>query len=181
LATKSKRYTDSFRKRSAVALPKTIVPNPRSTAVCGSCGAVYERKRWFEDAARSRELRHDLHVDTVKCPACVRAKANLPEGILTASGAFLHEHHDEILHTIVATAKRERARDTLCRLIGVQMSPDGIVVKTANERLARKLGHVLHAAFHGELNFVFSHDDRLTRVRWHRDELGHQNHKRKKK
>ena len=180
MPSSSRRYTDSFRKRNVTSIPKTIVPNPKGTAVCGVCGAIYERKRWYEDASRSRELRLELGVETTMCPACVRAKSKLPEGILTASGAFVKEHHDDILHTIVAAAKRERAHDTLCRILDVTSSPDGIVVTTANERLVRKLGHVLHSAFHGEVNFVFSHDNRLTRVRWHRDDLGHRNDKPKK-
>lgn len=168
----SRRYTDSFRKRNVSTVAKTIVPNPKGTAICGGCGAVYERKRWFENAARSRGLRLELGTEVTMCPACVRSKAKLPEGILTVTGSFVREHHDEILHTIVAAAKRERARDTLCRLMDVKSSPDGIVVHTANERLVRKLGHVLHSAFHGDVSFVFSHGDRLTRVRWSRDGAG---------
>ena len=165
-----RHYNDNYRTK--IASLKTIVPNPKATAVCGSCGAVYERKRWFEDAARSRELKHDPHTEITQCSACVRAKADYPEGILTLSGAFLVNHHDDILHTIVATAKRERDRDTLCRIMGIKSSPDGIVVKTTNERLVRKLGHVLHSSFQGELKFIFSHGVRLTRVRWHRDDPG---------
>jgi NMD protein affecting ribosome stability and mRNA decay len=164
------RYSDSFRSKGQTI--KTVVPNPKSTAVCASCGAVYERKRWFADPVRSHELKHDPQTEITKCPACVRTKADYPEGILTISGSFLEKHHDEILHTIVAEAKRERARDTLCRIMGIQSSPDGVVVKTTNERLVRKLGHVLHSAFHGDLSFVFSHGVRLTRVRWHRDGVG---------
>ncbi len=163
-----RKYSSSVKKKEPGR--KTIVPNPRGTAVCISCGAVYERKRWFENAARSRELRQIVGTETTACSACVRTKANLPEGILTVSGAFVRDHHDEILHTIVSASKRERARDTLCRLMDVQSSPEGILVKAANERLVRKLGHILHAAFQGEVTFVFSHGDRLTRVRWHRDD-----------
>ncbi|MFN0207846.1 MAG: BCAM0308 family protein [Planctomycetota bacterium] len=163
-------YNTGFRNK-AEAL-KTIIPNPKSTAVCGGCGSIYEKKRWFEDAARARELKHDAKTDIVKCPACVRSKANYPEGILTISGEFLKEHHDDILHTITHTAKMERERDTLCRLMGVKSSEEMILVKTTNERLVRRLGHVLHSAYGGDLSFVFSHGIRLTRVRWHRDEPG---------
>lgn len=165
----SKPYTNAYRTKIAGA--KTVVPNPKGTAVCGSCGAVYERKRWFENATRSRELKHDPNTDVTQCPACVRAKADYPEGILTISGDFVRTHQDEILHAILAAAKRERERDTLVRIMGIKSAPEGIVVKTTNERLVRHMGHVLHSAFHGELKFVFSHGVRLTRVRWHRDDV----------
>src|SRR5262245_61169738 len=128
MATLNHRYSDSFRSKGQDI--KTVVPNPKSTAVCASCGAVYERKRWFADAARSEELKRDPHTEITKCPACVRARADYPEGILTISGDFLRKHHDDILHTIVATAKKERARDTLCRIMAIKSAPDGIVVKT---------------------------------------------------
>jgi NMD protein affecting ribosome stability and mRNA decay len=148
------------------------VPNPKSTAVCGACGAIYERKRWAENAARARELKHDPATDIVQCPACVRAKADYPEGILTISGDFVKLHQDDILHTITSTARRERERDALCRLMQVKSSPDGIIVKTTSESLVRKLGSVIHRAFGGDLSYIFSHDVRLTRVRWHRDQEG---------
>jgi NMD protein affecting ribosome stability and mRNA decay len=165
-----RNYNDNYRTK--ISSRKTLVPNPKGTAVCGSCGAVYERKRWFENAARSRELKHDPHTEITQCAACVRAKADYPEGILTISGIFVANHHDEILHTIISWAKKERDRDTLCRIMGIKSSPEGILVKTTNERLVRKLGHVLHSSYQGELKFIFSHDVRLTRVRWHRDDPG---------
>lgn len=163
-------YNSGFRNKAEEL--KTIIPNPKATAVCGGCGSVYEKKRWFENAARASELKHIAATDIVKCPACVRSNANYPEGILTISGEFLKEHHDDILHTITHTAKMERERDTLCRLMGIKSSEEMILVKTTNERLVRRIGHVLHSAYGGELSFVFSHGVRLTRVRWHRDEPG---------
>lgn len=165
-----KRVTVSHRHKQPA--PKTLVPNPKGTALCPSCSAIFERKRWFENQTRARELAADRTTALVRCPACARQKANYPEGILTVTGAFVAAHHDDILHTIVSTSKRERAHDTLCRLLDVRASGEGMTVKTANERLARKLGHVLHSSFGGELTFVFSHDDRLTRVHWNRESLG---------
>lgn len=167
--SKRNQNTSSRNKLSAI---KTVVPNPKSTAVCVSCGAIYEKKRWFENAVRSAELKHDTDTTLVQCPACVRAKADYPEGILTLSGDFLGEHSEEILHLITSVSKRERARDTLCRLMGIKTTPGVIIVKTTNERLVRKLGHAIHASYDGELTFAFSHDVRLTRVRWHRDAPG---------
>jgi hypothetical protein len=43
------------------------------------------------------------------------------------------------------------------------------IVTTTNEHLAMRLGHALENAFAGKVRYGFSHENKLVRVRWHRD------------
>jgi hypothetical protein len=43
-----------------------------------------------------------------------------------------------------------------------------LVITTTNERLAQRLGRAIKKAFHGEVAYHFSHDNKLARVDWER-------------
>jgi len=44
-----------------------------------------------------------------------------------------------------------------------------MTVRTTTEHLAQRLGHALEKAFHGEVRYDFSHENKLAHVWWRRD------------
>ena len=44
----------------------------------------------------------------------------------------------------------------------------GLLITTASEQLAQRLGQALETAYDGEVHFGFSHENRLAHVWWHR-------------
>ena len=41
-----------------------------------------------------------------------------------------------------------------------------IVISTTNEKLAQRLGRAIKKAFHGDVTYQWSHDNKLARVEW---------------
>ena len=46
---------------------------------------------------------------------------------------------------------------------------DTLVLATTTEHLAKRLGQALEKAYSGKVHYDFSHENKLARVRWHRD------------
>jgi hypothetical protein len=44
----------------------------------------------------------------------------------------------------------------------------GLLIATASEHLAQRLGRALEKAYDGEVHYGFSHENKLARVWWHR-------------
>jgi hypothetical protein len=67
--------------------------------------------------------------------------------------------------------QREAAENnTLARILGWKRG-DGhkLIVTTTTEHLAQRLGHALKKAFCGEVQYDFSHENKLARVSWKRE------------
>jgi NMD protein affecting ribosome stability and mRNA decay len=138
-------------------------------AICLTCKAIYQKKRWFFDEDLYREHLERETTHQVSCPACQKIQDHFYEGELTLEGAFLEEHHEEIITLLKREAERVSARNPLDRII--QERPEGksrLVVETTTDKLAQRLGRAIYLAFKGNLDFRWSHMNKFVRVYWSR-------------
>jgi len=106
----------------------------------------------------------------VVCPACVTKAAGRFAGEVRISGAFVAAHHDEITTLLRTEGERAAEDNPLGRVVDLQSpTPDHIVVRTTTEHLAQRLGHALHKAFDGDVQYGFSHENKFAHVMWSRD------------
>lgn len=149
--------------------PSRAAAEPR---VCGTCGAVYRRRRWV--TARKAGLAVPDPAATppeiVTCPACRRIAARMGHGYLYLSGAFLDGHRDEVMGLLRAEAERAAEDNPTGRIIAWERVPgQRLMITTTTEHLAERLGRALGRACDGDVRFDFSHENKLARVYWHRD------------
>jgi hypothetical protein len=143
--------------------PSRARPEP---ALCGTCGAIYRRRRWY--AADSGPAPAGATV--VTCPACDRIARQQPSGFLYLDGAFVDGHRDEIEHLVRGEAERAASDNPTGRIIAWgRDAHHTAVVTTTTEHLAQRLGQALEKAFRGAVRYDFSHENKLARVYWRRD------------
>ncbi len=139
--------------------------------LCRVCGAIYTRGRWYLPEALPKEyykaIQENLH--PVVCPACRKAQDRVPGGILTLTGSFLATHREELLRLIHNESESARKINPLERVITIEEDGDTTVVHTTNEKLVQRLGHALHRAYGGKVQYRWSEDAKIARVYWHRD------------
>lgn len=101
------------------------------------------------------------------CPACVQAA---PSGYVLIDGDFVANHLTEIENLLRNEAARAAEDNPLARIASWQVkSPQGLLLTTTTEHLAQRLGHALSKAYHGKVDYDFSHENKLARVTWRRD------------
>ncbi|MEW6207585.1 MAG: BCAM0308 family protein [Acidobacteriota bacterium] len=170
----SKRYSNqTFTKRvdhdSGRHRPQR---SPAEPLLCERCKAVYVHRRWIS----AREMRQNMKgkewkpARKVICPACEIVEEGTPAGYLYLEGDFFVAHRDELQRLIENEAKRARSDNPLARIIRMTSAADRLTVETTTEHLAQRLGHALEKAFGGDVRYGFSHENKLSRVWWHRDE-----------
>jgi hypothetical protein len=140
---------------------KTRLKLPEPT-VCPRCGAVFHEGRW-RWAPRPAEAHEQL------CQACHRINDGYPAGEVTIAGAFARAHRDEILHLARHQEEQEKAEHPLHRIMGIEDTDDGVVVRTTDIHLPRRIGEALRHAYHGELTFHYDEESYAIRVHWTRD------------
>jgi NMD protein affecting ribosome stability and mRNA decay len=141
----------------------------QEAALCNSCKAIYQNKRWFFDEKLAKKLVGTTKVKEVTCPTCRKIKDRYSEGILTLSGDFFKEHKDEIVNLLKKEAERVGNRSVVDRVITMtEEAKDRLVVETTTEKLAQHLGRAVYKANKGELNFKWGEMDKLVRVYWSR-------------
>jgi NMD protein affecting ribosome stability and mRNA decay len=140
---------------------KTRLKLPEPT-VCPQCGAVFHEGRWHW-APRPSPAHEEL------CQACHRVNDRYPAGELTIAGAFAMRHKDEILHLARHQEEQEKAEHPLHRIIGIEERADGIVVRTTDIHLPRRIGEALRHAYQGELAFHYEEEAYFIRLTWMRD------------
>ena len=103
------------------------------------------------------------------CPACKQAAEGEPRGFVYLDGAFMVEHRKEIEKLVLNEAKRAGEDNPLARILKFQKH-DGnkLTVTTTTEHLAQRLGHAVEKAFGGEVQYNFSHENKIARVSWQR-------------
>lgn len=144
----------------------------KEPAVCASCGAVYANRRWTTAATlRGKdEPKHWRPAKTITCPACVQAHGGTPDGYVYLEGAFLVAHREEIERLLRNEAERAAEDNPLARIMLWKENGGGkLTLSTTTEHLAQRLGHALEKAFDGEVDYDFSHENKLARVTWKRD------------
>jgi hypothetical protein len=170
---KTKKYTNlNFTKRVDHETGGQTVHNPNEPAVCKKCGAVYENRRW---AAKEFVPLHELFehwktVASVVCPACKQVEQGVVGGYVSVSGDFFEKHRGEIKNLLKNEEKRALEDNPLSRVINWHEESGGrLTIETTTEHLAQRFGHVLEKAFHGEVKYDFSHENKVARVTWHRN------------
>jgi hypothetical protein len=145
---------------------------PSEPAKCSECGVVYSDRRWTASGTPRKGGKHKhWHPQAITvCPACKQKQEGLPAGFVYASGDFLGSHRQEIERLLENEAERAAVDNPLARIISREKDENGrLVVSTTTDHLAQRLGHALEKAFDGDVRYHFSHENKLTRVYWHRD------------
>lgn len=139
-------------------------------AVCKECGAVYANRRWTTAQTMTKKNESRRPVRTTVCPACKQASSGEPRGFVYLDGAFLVAHRQEIEKLLLNEAKRAGEDNPLARILKLK-EQDGhnLTVTTTTEHLAQRLGHAVEKAFGGEVEYHFSHENKVTRVSWQRE------------
>lgn len=140
-------------------------------AICKECGAVYENRRWHtESTVRKKQHQRTQPAKMTVCPACKQASSGEPRGFVYLDGAFFIGHRDEIEHLLLNEAKRAGEDNPLARILELNEG-DGhkLTVTTTTEHLAQRLGHAVEKAFGGEVQYNFSHENKIARVSWQRE------------
>ena len=137
---------------------KSKLPDP---TVCPGCGGVYHEGRWTWMGQPAR-----AHV--ALCPACRRIRDGYPAGYLTMRGPFLQAHKQEILNVARNQEARARAEHPLQRIMAIEEQADGVLITTTDPHLARGIGEALYRAYQGVLEFRYTEEGSLLRVRWER-------------
>ena len=139
-------------------------------AYCPGCGAVYVKRHWSHLAASRAQARDcGRPIDVRVCPSCRRARSGAPHGFLHVDGEFFAAHGPELEQLLRNEAERARAEHPLDQALAwEELEGGGLVVTTATEHLAQRLGRALKSAYDGALHFGFSHENKLAHIWWHR-------------
>ena len=137
---------------------------------CKECGAVYANRRWTVAQNTANNKKHHPTVQMTVCPACKQAADGEPRGFVYLDGAFVVGHGKEIEDLIRNEAKRAGEDNPLARILELK-ERDGhkLTVTTTTEHLAQRLGHAVEKAFGGEVQYNFSHENKIARVSWQRE------------
>ena len=145
---------------------------PRSMkepAICSACDAVYVNRRWVASSAPTAQTEGSPALKTI-CPACKQARSGEPRGFVFLDGAYFTTHRDEIENLLRNEAQRAAEDNVLARIIDWSRgNGHELSLTTTTEHLAQRLGHALQKAFHGEVHYDFSHENKLARVNWLRE------------
>ena len=164
-AGKGRKYGTTYKKK-IVTTDAYLGKGAQGVAVCEGCQAVYRNKRWY---VGPEALLPGTVSATVVCPACLKIRDNFPGGIVTLAGTYVLPHKREILKLVKNEEDRARGFNPLERVMAIKENGRGsVIITTTNEKLAQRLGRAIKKAFHGEVSYRWSHDNKLVRVDWER-------------
>ena len=168
-AGSGKKYGTSYKKK-IVTTDAYLSKGGQGAAVCEGCQAVYRNKRWYADEELFAASLKDPATTRTVCPACLKIRDDFPGGIVTLRGAYVLTHKQDILNLVRNEEERARGFNPLERVMTIRENGYGsIVVSTTNEKLAQRLGRAIKKAFHGDVSYRWSHDNKLVRVEWVRE------------
>jgi hypothetical protein len=163
----------TFRKRVDHQAGRTLGPRvPGEPQVCRECRSVYLNRRWRALEVTSGKEKPEFWqaVQITICPACKQQHTHIPQGFVYVYGDFFATHCDEIEQLLRNEAARAADDNPLARIMEWERSDiDTLALATTTELLAKRLGRALEKAFSGKVHYDFSHENKLARVRWHRD------------
>lgn len=142
--------------------------SPGDVGECKKCGCIYTGKHWALKSNAPEDLLLKEPKVKLVCPACRKIAEKFAEGYVTIQGDFLKVHKDEILNLIRNKEKIAMDSNPLERIIEIKDRAGTIEVTTTTEKLAQRIGQMLHKAFHGEVEYKWSDDVKLARVVWSR-------------
>jgi hypothetical protein len=157
-------FTKRVDRESGRHRPTRSMPEP---ALCQHCGSIYKNRRWIAGNGVSiAEGKSRM----VTCPACKQARAGDVRGFVFLDGSFFLAHQTDIENLLKNEAERAAEDNVLARIIEWRRG-DGhkLTLTTTTEHLAQRLGHALEKAFGGEVRYDFSHENKLARVSWARE------------
>lgn len=105
---------------------------------CRVCNAVYFKKSWHHNLRHNKNLREDLPVAFVTCPACLMIRDKKYEGkiVLTSVPPRLKKGIEDLTN---AFCRRAWLADPMDRLANVKYTPDRVEITTTENQLAVKL------------------------------------------
>ena len=170
----NKKYTNTtFTKRvdheAGRHRPSRSLKEP---TVCEECGAVYVNRRWTaaNSPARNEQREHWCPQQATLCPACAQVRTGEPRGFVYLDGAFFVTHAEEVEQLLRNEAERAAEDNPLARIMEWKRGErHKLAVATTTEHLAQRLGHAVEKAFGGDVNYDFSHENKLARVSWQRE------------
>ncbi|RMH08311.1 MAG: ATPase [Nitrospirae bacterium] len=177
---RAKRYTlQTFKEKEQVKDPYLPAAVPRGYGVCPSCQAVYYHKRWSlptleprRSSSRTRRtMRHAAEMaflapHPLLCPACRKIREGYAQGFVSLRWDNWEAHQKDLMGLIRNEETRARRINPLERIITMHVLPDGAEIETTTERLAQRIGRQVKRAFHGTVQYKWSHKDKLVRVEW---------------
>ena len=160
-------YKQTYKKKASASDPYLPRGASKRISVCGGCHAVYKNKRWYADPDLYDAAVEIPDTVTTVCPACLKIRDNFPGGIVTLKGEYVLPHKQELMNLIRNEEGRAHGFNPLERVMSVKENGYGsIVISTTNEKLAQRLGRAIKKAFHGDVKYRWSHDNKLVRVEW---------------
>ncbi len=163
-------YKLSYKKKSATTDPYLPRGASRQVSVCEGCHAVCMNKRWYADGDVYETAIKNPETVMMVCPACLKIRDHFPGGIVTLKGDYVLPHKQDLMNLVKNEEERARGLNPLERVMSVKENGYGsIVISTTNEKLAQRLGRAIKKAFHGEVTYRWSHDNKLARVDWVRE------------
>ncbi|MEK7555588.1 MAG: NMD3-related protein [Patescibacteria group bacterium] len=114
--------------------------------LCKECNAAYYKKSWHHNLRHFKELREDLRVSFVVCPACNMIKNKQFEGQIEIINIPL-KISEELINLIKSFCRRAYERDPMDRLIGIKNTKGGLEATTTENQLAVKLAKKIKQTF----------------------------------
>lgn len=140
-------------------------------ALCSECGAIYAKGRWtFEKIFETSSPMHKAELPETICAACLQIKEGVPAGFVYIKGKFFKEHKEEIENLLRNEAAKTSETNPLARIMDWKEAKTRLTVTTTTEHLAQHLGRALQRAYNGDVRYDFSHENKLARVYWQRDQ-----------
>jgi hypothetical protein len=169
LGKAERSYKQTYKKKSSGADPYLPRGASQKMSACEGCHSVYKNKRWYADPGLYDTAVKVPDTAAIVCPACLKIRDNFPGGIVTLKGSYVLPHKQDLMNLIRNEEARARGFNPLERVMSIKENGFGsIVISTTNEKLAQKIGRAIKKAFHGQVEYHWSHDNKLARVDWER-------------
>jgi hypothetical protein len=126
---------------------------------CPECGVLYGEGRWGWGGGTP-----GAHAE--RCASCGRVHDVFPPGDVMLSGPIFAKRRKEVLDRIVLWGKLLAKEHPARRIEAVQVHKSGVMVKTNDARLARRIGDALCNSFGGKLEYRYPHPANTLHVLW---------------